>query len=102
MDNNTNQNEVKITLDDNVAQGVYANLAIIAHSPSEFVIDFARVMPGLKNARVQSRVIMTPEHAKRLMRALEDNVRKYESQNGDIRLPEERTFNMMNVMKGEA
>lgn len=95
-------NELKISLDENTAQGIYSNLAVISHSPSEFVIDFVRIVPGIKNAKVHSRIIMTPEHAKRLMRALEDNIRKYESQNGEINLPEERTFNMMNAVKGEA
>lgn len=96
------ENELKITLDENTAQGTYANLAVIAHSASEFVIDFVRVVPGVKTAKVHSRIIMTPEHTKRLMRALEDNIRKYESQNGEIKLPEEMTFNMMNAIKGEA
>lgn len=96
------ENELKITLDENTAQGTYANLAVIAHSASEFVIDFVRVVPGVKTAKVHSRIIMTPEHIKRLMRALEDNIRKYESLNGEIKLPEDKTFNMMNAIKGEA
>lgn len=96
------ENELKITLDENTAQGTYANLAVIAHSASEFVIDFVRVVPGVKTAKVHSRIIMTPEHTKRLMRALEDNIRKYESLNGEIKLPEDKTFNMMNAIKGEA
>ncbi len=100
---NEKTNELKISLDEAMAQGTYSNLAIIAHSPSEFIIDFVRVMPGTKNAKVHSRIIMTPEHTKRLLRALEDNVRRYEAQNGEIRLPEQRTFNMMDALKkGEA
>lgn len=76
---NEKTNELKISLDEATAQGTYSNLAIIAHSPSEFIIDFVRVMPGTKNAKVHSRIIMTPEHTKRLLRALEDNVRRYEA-----------------------
>lgn len=97
-----NNNELKISIDENTAQGIYSNLAVISHSTSEFVIDFVRIVPGVKSAKVHSRIIMTPEHAKRLMRALEDNIKKYESHNGEINLPEEKTFNMMNAIKGEA
>lgn len=100
---NEKSNELKIALDEATAQGIYANLAIIAHSSSEFIMDFVRVVPGVKSAKVQSRIIMTPEHTKRLLRALEDNIRRYEAQHGEIRLPEQRTFNMMDVLKkGEA
>lgn len=96
------ENELKISLDENTAQGIYSNLAIISHSPSEFVTDFLRLVPGVKSAKVHARIIMTPEHAKRLMRALEDNIRKYESQNGEIKLPEDNPYNMINHVKGEA
>lgn len=100
---NEKTNELKIALDETTAQGIYSNLAILAHSSSEFIIDFVRVVPGVKSAKVQSRIIMTPEHTKRLLRALEDNIRRYEAQHGEIRLPEQRTFNMMDVLKkGEA
>lgn len=68
--------------------GTYANLAIISHSPSEFVIDFARLMPGVESAKVIRRLIMTPDHTKRLLRALQDNVRRYEQEFGEIELPE--------------
>jgi len=80
------QNNIQIELSDEIAQGIYSNLAIIAHSASEFVVDFVRVVPGLPKAKVQSRIILTPEHAKRLMLALADNVKKFESQNGEIKL----------------
>jgi len=80
------QNNIQIELNDEIAQGIYSNLAIIAHSSSEFVVDFVRLMPGIPKAKVQSRIILTPEHAKRLMLALSDNVKKYESQNGEIKL----------------
>jgi hypothetical protein len=81
-----NQTEINIELTEETAQGTYSNLAIIAHSSSEFVVDFARVMPGLQKAKVQSRIILTPEHAKRLLAALQDNVLKYESVYGAIKV----------------
>ena len=77
-----------IELNHEVAQGTYANLAIISHSTSEFIVDFIRMMPGLPKAEVKSRIILTPEHAKRLMLALQDNIRKFEMNNGKINLPE--------------
>ncbi len=82
--------QLQIELKEEVAEGVYSNLAVIAHSSSEFVMDFVRVMPGVAKAQVKSRIVMTPEHAKRLMLALQDNLRKYESQFGEVRLPEQR------------
>lgn len=99
---NIKENELKISIDENTAQGIYSNLAIISHSHSEFVTDFLRLVPGVKSPKVHARIIMAPEHAKRLMRALEDNIRKYESQNGEIILPEDNPYNMINNVKGEA
>ena len=87
---NENKNQLQIELKEEVAQGTYANLAIITHSSSEFILDFVRVMPGLPKAGVQSRIVMTPEHAKRLMFALQDNVTKYEQNFGQIRTPEQQ------------
>ena len=84
-DQNKNQNQISIELKEDVAQGVYSNLAIITHSSSEFVIDYIRVMPGVPKADVKSRVIISPEHAKRLMLALQDNIAKYESVHGAIK-----------------
>ncbi|HPB05173.1 MAG TPA: DUF3467 domain-containing protein [Prolixibacteraceae bacterium] len=81
-----NANQLNIELNEEVAQGIYSNLAIITHSTSEFVIDFVRVMPGIPKAGVKSRIILTPEHAKRLMLALQDNVKKFEQQNGAIKM----------------
>ena len=75
---NVNKNQINIELNEEVAQGVYSNLAIITHSSSEFVVDFVRVMPGVPKAQVKSRVILTPEHAKRLLLALQDNIKKFE------------------------
>lgn len=82
------QKEINIELNEEVAQGTYSNLAIISHSTSEFVVDFVRLMPGLPKASVKSRIILTPEHAKRLMLALQDNISKYEAAHGAIKLGE--------------
>lgn len=86
-----------IELTEEVAEGIYANLVMIAHSPEEFVLDFIRVMPGVPKARVRSRVIVTPAHAKRLLMALHENIGKYEAQFGEIAEPQSReprfTFN---------
>jgi hypothetical protein len=77
--------QINIELPEDKAEGIYANLAVITHSPSEFVLDFIRMMPGMPKARVQSRLILTPQHAKRLMRALGENVQKFEAQHGPIK-----------------
>ncbi|RLD30365.1 MAG: DUF3467 domain-containing protein [Bacteroidetes bacterium] len=82
---NVSKNQISIELSEEVAQGVYSNLAVITHSSSEFVVDFVRVMPGVPKAQVKSRVILTPEHAKRLLLALQDNVKKYEAIHGPIK-----------------
>ena len=79
-----NENQVNIELTDDVANGIYSNLAIITHSPSEFVADFIQMMPGVPKGKVRSRVIMTPQNAKRLMEALRDNIGKYEQSHGTI------------------
>lgn len=85
MENNKeNQNKINIELPEEVAEGVYSNLALLTHSPTEFVCDFVQVMPGMPKAKVRSRVIMTPENAKRLLNALQDNIRKYEESIGNI------------------
>jgi hypothetical protein len=84
-DKNQNGNQINIELSEEIAQGVYSNLAIITHSPSEFVVDFIRMMPGVPKAPVKSRIILTPEHAKRLMLALRDNINKFESMHGPIK-----------------
>ena len=90
MDEQANQeNQINIELSEEVAEGTYSNLAVITHSNTEFVLDFIRLMPGVPKARVKSRIILTPEHAKRFMRALEDNVEKFEAINGRIKINEE-------------
>lgn len=98
----TNNGQLQIELKEEVALGVYSNLAVIAHSSSEFVLDFIRVLPGMSKANVQSRIVLAPEHAKRLLRALQDNIEKYEAVMGPIRLPEDRAFVSMPGVHGEA
>lgn len=82
------RNQLNIELPAEIARGVYSNLAVISHSNSEFVLDFVQVLPGTPKAEVRSRIIMTPQHAKRLLKALNDNVDKYERNNGEIHLSE--------------
>ena len=81
---NTINDQINIELPDNLAEGVYANLVMIAHSPEEFVLDFIRVMPGVPKARVKSRIVVTPAHAKRLLHAMADNIARYERAYGEI------------------
>jgi len=86
MENQDNQ--LNIELSEEIAEGTYSNLAIISHSSSEFVVDFIRVMPGSPKANVKSRIILTPEHAKRLLFAMQENIGKYEKQHGKIKIDE--------------
>ena len=81
---NPNQSQINIELSEEIAEGIYSNLAIISHSNSEFVVDFVRMMPNVPQAKVKSRIILTPEHAKRLLTALADNINKFEQQFGNI------------------
>ncbi len=83
----TSQRDVEVDLSEEIAQGSYANLAIISHSPTEFVLDFAAMLPGMPKPKVSNRVILTPEHAKRLLQSLQDNVARYESNFGAIAGP---------------
>ena len=83
-----NPNQINIELKEEIAQGVYSNLAIISHSSSEFVLDFIRIMPGIPKAEVKSRIILTPEHAKRLLLALGENMSKYEAVHGMVKVEE--------------
>lgn len=84
LSNPSNEQGLNIELDEDMAEGTYSNLVMIAHSPEEFILDFIRVVPGVQSARVKSRIIVTPQHAKRLLRALEDNIERYESSHGAI------------------
>ena len=83
---NDNQKQLNIAVDESVANGIYSNLAIINHSSSEFIVDFITVMPGAPKAKVTSRIILAPEHAKRFKKALEDNIMRYENANGEIKI----------------
>jgi hypothetical protein len=78
------QQQMTIELGEKEAEGIYSNLAIISHSPAEFVIDYTRILPGVPKARVHARIVMTPQHAKLLLQALADNINKYEHQFGEI------------------
>ena len=101
--NNGPENQLQIELSPQMAEGKYANLAILSHSHAEFIADFARVMPGMPKAPVVSRIILAPEHAKRLLNALAENVGKYESQFGRIMLEgaaNGNTFNLADMMQG--
>lgn len=90
MDNTTNNNnQLNIEISEEIAEGEYANLAIITHSHAEFVIDFVNVMPGTPKSRVKSRIILTPQHAKRFMKALIENIDRFEEVNGSIKDLEE-------------
>jgi len=93
-DDKNMQNQINIELPDDVAEGIYSNLAVITHSNQEFVIDFIKMLPGNPKAKVKSRIILTPQHAKRLLAALKDNVAKFESTHGPIKLEEFAAFPM--------
>jgi hypothetical protein len=88
------QNQINIELPEDVAEGVYSNLAIITHSNSEFVIDFIKMLPGIAKAKVKSRIVLTPQHAKRLLTALKDNIAKFEAAHGNIKAVEMTSFPM--------
>jgi hypothetical protein len=85
MENQNPENQLNIELSEEIAEGIYSNLAIITHSPTEFVVDFIKVMPGVPKAKVKSRIVLTPQHAKRLMKALADNVTRFEQMHGKIK-----------------
>ena len=78
--------QINVELGEKEAEGIYSNLAMITHSPAEFVIDFTRMLPGVPKTKVYARIIMTPQHAKSLLRALDENIKKYEEQFGEIKL----------------
>ena len=104
MDEKENKKGLQLELPQEVAQGEYANFAIITHSSSDFIIDFARVLPGVPKAQVKSRVILAPEHAKRLLGALQENIFRYEREFGKIQIPQQqdRTIAPFDMSKGDA
>ena len=79
--------QIQVQLDEKIGQGIYANLAIISNSGSEFILDFTRMLPGMPKAHVQARIILTPQHAKGLLQALEGNIKKFEERFGEIQTP---------------
>lgn len=89
--NKNNQNQFQMGINPEVAEGIYSNLALITHSSSDFILDFACALPGMPQPQIKSRVIMAPEHAKRLLQALQENVYKYEQQFGKIVIPEQQS-----------
>ncbi len=101
------EKEMNVELPEQIAQGEYSNLVVISHSTSEFVLDFAALMPGVPKAKVKSRIILTPEHAKRLLMTLQDNITRYESNVGRIDIPVSRMDDdsdrpTLNLNMGEA
>ncbi len=99
---NQKQNQLNIELDETIADGIYSNLAIINHSVSEFVVDFVNIMPGRPKSKVKSRIILTPQHAKRLLKALNDNVNRFEAAHGEIKDYEQAPIPMNFGPTGEA
>ena len=95
-ENKKKGNQINIELSEEISEGTYSNLAIISHSNSEFVLDFVRMVPNVQKAKVKSRIILSPEHAKRLHKALAENINKYETQNGKIRESSQPPFPPMN------
>ena len=85
MSNPKPQEQINIELDETIAEGIYSNLAIINHSSSEFVLDFVNIMPGTPKAKVKSRIVLTPQHAKRLLRAIGENIHRFEAAHGEIK-----------------
>lgn len=83
--NQNKEGQLNVELSEEVAEGTYSNLAIINHSASEFVLDFIKIMPGIPKAKVKSRIVLTPQHAKRFLRAMKENVARYENQHGEIK-----------------
>jgi hypothetical protein len=95
--------QINIELGEKEAEGIYSNLAIISHSPAEFIIDFTRVVPGIPKAKVQARIITTPQHAKMLLKALQENIEKFENKFGEIKSagPPQQQFGFTNAQKDE-
>jgi len=94
--------KLNVELSEEIAEGIYSNLAIINHSPSEFVLDFLKVMPGVPKARVKSRLVLTPQHAKRFLRALQENIERFEAQHGEIQDTEQPQIPMSFGSQGQA
>ena len=100
--NNPSNKNINIELDESIAQGSYSNLVIVNHSPTEFVLDFINVMPGTPKAKVRSRIILTPEHVKKFIKALDENLNKFESSFGEIKSFKKEVCPISFGPKGEA
>ena len=96
------EGQINIELDENTAEGIYSNLAIINHSASEFVLDFVCIMPGVLKAKVKSRIVLTPQHAKRLVKALAENVHRFEVAHGEIKDTEQPSIPLNFGTAGQA
>ena len=96
------EKQLNIAIDENIADGIYSNLAIINHSTSEFIVDFITVMPGVPKSKVKSRIVLTPQHAKRLLKAIADNVQRFESMHGEIKDYQQSTMPINFGPTGEA
>ncbi len=101
-DSKTEEQKINIELDEATAEGTYSNLAIINHSVSEFIVDFISMMPGAPKAKVKSRIILTPQHAKRLQKALSENIQRFENANGEIQFQEQAPIPLNFGPTGEA
>jgi len=101
-DSKTEEQKINIELDEATAEGTYSNLAIINHSVSEFIVDFISMMPGAPKAKVKSRIILTPQHAKRLQKALSENIQRFENANGEIQFQEQPPIPLSFGTTGEA
>ena len=99
---NKQQEQINIELDEKIAEGIYSNLAIINHSSSEFVLDFVSIMPGIPKAKVKSRIVLTPQHAKRLMKAIGENIHRFEVAHGEIKDTEHTPIPLSFGPAGEA
>lgn len=102
MENPEKENQLNIELTEEVAGGIYSNLAVISHSETEFILDFIQVMPGLPKAKVRSRIILNPQHAKRLLYALKDNIDKFEAHFGSIDAGQNAPYKIPFNPKGQA
>ncbi len=94
--------QINIELDENVSSGEYANFVVVTHSPAEFVMDFTRLLPGVPKAKIHSRIIMAPQHAKAYMLALQDNIKKFEEKHGEIASPGQDSFQEFGVKPPES
>jgi len=94
--------QINIELDESVSSGEYANFVVVTHSPAEFVMDFTRLLPGVPKAKIHSRIIMAPQHAKAYMLALKDNINKFEEKHGEIKSPGQESFQEFGVKPPES